>query len=75
MNLSQAERIKEIVLRDTISLPNSVVSILKSEVKQLLNSYFYLSEQEIKINITIEKNKFVVNINSLVDGVKNISSM
>lgn len=72
MALTQYERLKEILLNDTIRLPNNVIEILKSEILTLFHSYFYVEEDKIKIEIKPDNEGYRIVVDGQVDGIKNI---
>lgn len=49
-------RLKRVLLTDSLKIPNGVIEALKNDINGILNSYFELTNEGVKTEISVDEN-------------------
>ncbi len=67
-------RLKSIIKKDKGNLPVALISLIKSEVYDVINSYFSTDIEDVKVKYFVDENgKYIINIEALCSNIKKMN--
>ena len=67
-------RLKSIIKKDKGNLPVALISLIKSEVYDVINSYFFTDIEDVKVKYFVDENgKYIINIEALCSNIKKMN--
>lgn len=48
-------RLKRVILTDSLKIPNGVLEVLKNDINGILNSYFEVTSDGVKVDINLDE--------------------
>jgi len=64
------KRLNSIILKDKETNTKYLIEVIKSDLYYLLNNYFEVDFNDINIDISLEKDKYLISANCLGDRIK-----
>ena len=64
------KRLNTIIQKNKETNPKYLIEVLKSDLYYLLNNYFEVDFDDIKLDITLENDKYLISANCLGDRIK-----
>lgn len=64
------ERLNLVIQKDKVNNPKYLIEVIKSDFYYLINNYFEVDFDDIKIDINIDQDKYQISINSKGDRMK-----
>ncbi len=64
------KRLHFVIQKDKVNNPKYLINVIKSDFYYLINNYFEVDFDDIEINIDVEKDKYIIVINSKGDRMK-----
>lgn len=69
-------RLKRVLLCDNIKVPHGVTEVLKSDLYGLLNSYFDINKESVKLEISVDESGiYNISVFAKGTGVKQVKSV
>ena len=69
------ERLNLVIQKDKVNNPKYLIEVIKSDFYYLINNYFEVDFDDIKIDINIDQDKYQISINSKGDRMKLMHSL
>ena len=73
MNLKN--RLNKVIQKDKENNPKYIIDVIKSDFYYLINSYFEVDFEDIKIEINLVEDKYSVSVSCLGDRIKIMKSL
>ena len=64
------KRLGSIIQKDKTSNPQYLIDVIKSDIYYLLNNYFEVDFESIKVNIDVEQEKYKITISGIGERLK-----
>ena len=64
------KRLGIIIQKDKSSNPKYLIDVIKSDIYYLINNYFEVDFEDIKVEINVEEDKYKIDVNCLGERLK-----
>ena len=64
------KRLNTIIQKNKETNPKYIIEVIKSDLYYMLNNYFEVDFDDIKLDITLENDKYLIDIKCLGDRIK-----
>lgn len=69
------KRLNNVIQKDKVNNPKYLINVIKSDFYYLINNYFEIDFDDIKIEINVEKDKYNLTIDCKGDRIKMVQTV